>query len=365
MLRILKKKIIFRRYKQVKILSDFNFNLDIHPFFLFNTNELNVYYLIISLIKKIYFYITNNSQPIRVIYFKEVISSLDPKIVISSELSRVSFKVKKYFVNIICLTYQQASYFENMQELTPLIYANEKTDYFFLHSKYYLKFFDFIDTNFLFSGSLKINEKSYQKISNKYDIMFISEFREKELSQNLLSLSNLSDSQNNFKNTISVYVLKLLSEYCLVNDKKIAVALSSNRKDKANSGISKKKEINFFKKYLKNNFHYEDCDSFDLSEKCNLIICLTSNLGPELLMLKKKVLFLNPDFFILNWQILPNKEGPFWYKGSSKNKIFTKIDELLNMNEYDWKDILNKSNLDLNYDFKNTALKNLIVKLLS
>jgi len=157
--------------------------------------------------------------------------------------------------------------------------------------------------------------------------------------------------------------MKILKTYCEKNNKRLCIATTSTREDKIhNSKMKLKDELEFYKRDY-NNFYIENIDSYNLANKSNLIICLTSNLGPELLARKKKVLFLNiHHFFGLNWPFLPNdkEEGAFWYKGQDKEKISNKIDYLINLDERDWLKELEKADFNMPFDPQNNILKKLI-----
>ena len=64
--------------------------------------------------------------------------------------------------------------------------------------------------------------------------------------------------------------------------------MRSNRKDKK---IDRKKEIEFFNENLGNNYSVSDLDSYFASQN-ELVVCLSSNLGIELISRKYKVIFI-------------------------------------------------------------------------
>ena len=147
-----------------------------------------------------------------------------------------------------------------------------------------------------------------------------------------------------FGDVCNIYVLQILNKLEKSLNKKICIALSSNRKDKKEENFSIKGK-DLFSEYLKNYFT-ENLDSNELAEKSNLIICIGSNLGPELLAQGKKVLFLNLNSLTNDWHYFRSFEGPFWYKGKDKAIIEDKIDKLLNLNDVEWKKILEKFRVD-------------------
>ena len=85
-------------------------------------------------------------------------------------------------------------------------------------------------------------------------------------------------------------VLKIINNISKKNKKKICVGLVSNRADKKNK-INRDDEIIYFDRFLKN-YHIQKSDNEILAEKSKLIICMSSNLGIELISKGHKVLFL-------------------------------------------------------------------------
>ena len=146
--------------------------------------------------------------------------------------------------------------------------------------------------------------------------MFISEFRKLDpktinrIKQGYHSYTFANRSiEMNFKDVCTIYVLDIINNFQNRKNIQLSVARSSIRKDK-NNRLSKTDEMKFFNEYL-NNFHVEEIDSFQLAEKSDVIICISSNLGPELLARGKKVLFLNLNSLTHDWPFLPSDEGPF------------------------------------------------------
>ena len=166
-----------------------------------------------------------------------------------------------------------------------------------------------------------------------------------------------------YTDTLEIFILKILNEYCKKNKKSLCVALASNRKEKKNK-MSQEDELKFFNQYL-DNFKTELNNSYEIAEKSNLTICLSSNLGPELLSRGKKVLFLNANTLISDWHFLKKEEGPFWYKGKNKDKIFKKIKFLLSCGSDKWSKIIQKNkSIKMPFDPNNLQLKKLINNLI-
>ena len=163
-----------------------------------------------------------------------------------------------------------------------------KIDFFCVYDEWHKSFFNFYDTNFLITGSVKNNSLPVLEHDKKYDIMIISEFRQKV---NSYHGTNSNVSTMRLSDVCLSFVAKTISEYCIKNDKKATIALASNRKDKKyKSKNFKKEEIEFFNRDIKN-FSLVETDSNLLAAQSDLSICVASNLGFELLSRGKKVLF--------------------------------------------------------------------------
>ena len=104
-------------------------------------------------------------------------------------------------------------------------------------------------------------------------------------------------------------------------------------------------------------------DSYQLAGKSELIVTTYSTLGLELMSRGKKVLFVDPFYFlgghVIN-MLAPSPEGPYWYCGHDSSKIEKKIEYLLNISDEEWKEVTKNSPLNMHYDPGNTKLKKLV-----
>lgn len=356
---MINKKINISLIKKVEILSDIdlkfvNKNISIYKF-----NTIYILYLIKAFILKIFFL---NKNSLKKIYFSLLVKAYAPKIVISNEINKLASNFKKINQNIVSITYQSATHWENEIQKIKIIYSNKNfiTDYFLVYDNYFKIYFNFIKTEIIPIGSIKSNTYKENKKEEIYDLMFISEFRKNE--DLIYKNNNDGAAQKNFKNVITTYLLEIISKYCKLNNKKMVFALSSTRKDKINK-INFQDEINFFKNICGNEISFEkNTNSYDLSTKSKLCICLTSNLGAELLFRHKKILFLNPDYFVLKWPFINSIDGDFWYCGYEEKKIFEKIDDLLNTDKKKWDKILSDNNIINSFDPKNNKIHSILKK---
>ena len=373
---ILKKNISFKNFRNSNfdiVLFDRNYaglNLKGLNTFVYNENDIHLLYLLKSLIN---YFKQKNKLSLKENYFKSLYWDFNAKIAIGHDIESRIFDFKKLSSKTKVIVYQQGFYWPIHQARSAQRFKNFKSDFFLIFDKWHKKIFKGVKTKFIISGSVKNNEikiKDKKSKKKKYDIMYISQFRyldkicltEKKSGYESFVYENHAHAMK-YSDTLEIFILKILNEYCKKNNKILCVALASNRKEKKNK-INKEDELKFYNQYL-DRFNTEANNSFEIAEKSNLSICLSSNLGPELLSRGKKVLFLNANTLISDWYFLKKEEGPFWYKGKNKEKIFKKIQFLLSCSSDKWNKIIKKNkNIKMYFDPNNNKLKKIINRLI-
>jgi surface carbohydrate biosynthesis protein len=286
------------------------------------------------------------------IYLKKLLISLRPKVIIGNNFNQLIFSIKNIYNKAKVVLYLHNRLYEAHFNLLKKLSKKSKIDYFFvcddLHKKRISKF---IKTNFIVNGLTKNNEIKLKKKKKKYDIMFISEYRNSEYTK----------KEKHFY--FMKYIIKNLDHYAFLRKKKIIIALNSSRKEKK---INFNNEINFFTKISKNVLFDIKKNSYELANQSELIVCLNSNLGAELLSRKFKVLFLP---YLYNYGL--NYKNPYFskklffvHRSLDKNFFFKKIDKMLSLNKKKWSDILNKSNIKIMFNKNNTILKKKIFEII-
>ena len=371
-LSILNYKFSFKKNRKVEILlldDDYSsLNFENKKVETINFKEINFYYIFLTLI--CLFFKNIKKLNFKKLYWKLLMDDYDPVVAIGNDVNMRVFSFKEMYPEKKTIAYQLGHYWDIHVERSRELFSGKKCDYFFIFSEWEKKIFNVMKTEFVANGSVKNNEKISRAEEKKYDLMFISEFRkldEKTINKvkkgyHSYTFVNRSHEMS-FKDVCSIYVLNILNKYCNSENKKICVARTSLRKEKINK-ISKIDEMDFFNEYL-DNFSVEDNDSYTLSEKSEVIICIASNLGPELLSKGKKVLFLNVNSLTNDWPFLSTDEGPFWYKGKDQQKILEKIEYMLSLTTDEWKQVLEKSGIKMNYDPGNSKLKKLVNEICS
>tara|TARA_B100001057_G_scaffold491098_1_gene580649 strand:- start:818 stop:1909 length:1092 start_codon:yes stop_codon:yes gene_type:complete len=302
-------------------------------------------------------------------YFKNLVNFFSPKIVLGHEMNSRIFLLKEDFPDLITIVYQLNNYYDYYKDIVPeiinerILKKNFECDYLILKNDISKKYLNFIKSKKIVLGSVKNNEIITKNNSKKkYDIMFISTFR-RSVSQhkglNYIAAMDSNDASNSF-------ICDILGEFAKKNKLKIAVALSSLRKEKKGK-INIIDELNFFKSNIKKFFYEKNLNSYQLAEKAKIIVNVGSSLGVDLFSRGHKVLFFQPIDFMPADIIEPinkqKKTGEYWYRGCDKEIINKKIKNLLKIKSDSWKKIKNDK-LQI-YDPNNITLKKIIHNILN
>lgn len=316
---------------------------------IFNQQEI---YLKIFLKSLFIYFFGKTKKKLKEIYLNEFFLIIRPKIIIGHHYNNLIFKAKKYAPESKIVLYLHTRLYQSQFNYLKKKSQDTHIDYFFvcdgLHKKMLSKYYK---SKFIINGLVKNNEIHLLKKKSKYDILYISEYRNVKYPKKKIHFKYIK------------YIAKVLNQYSIANQKKIAIALNSSRIDK---NIPPKKEINFFKNIAPNLKSLVNTNSYEAGNISELIVCLNSNLGADLLARNKKVLFLpylfnhgeefkNPYF---------NKKIPFVLKSRNKKLIFDKIDYLLKLNKLDWEKKLKKSKIKIIFDEKNLILKKELYKII-
>jgi len=322
-------------------------------------SKINIFCLLKSTFKCLYkLKIKNFITNLKKEYFYNYCKKLNPKIVIGNEIDLQIFKFKKLFPEKISIVFQLSLYKTEYKFLTKQRLDTFKTDYFLVYDQWHKKYFDFFNTKFLTVGSVKANYNIKQNLKKKYDILFISSYRP----------NSHIDPINYYYYSSKVCMVdtylsyKKVADYCDLKSKKLAVALSSNRKEKIHK-INKEDEVKFFDGINKN-YYTEDANCFNLANQSNLIIVTHSTLGVELLNMGHKVLFLNNFSNLGSLHLFEEKPstGKFWINNDQLNGLNEKITDLIEISNEEYESLVKDENIIKYYDKNNSQLINLINK---
>ena len=156
------------------------------------------------------------------------------------------------------------------------------------------------------------------------------------------------------------FTIKTISEYCKKYNKNLFIALRSNREDKKNkAGYTRESELKYFRSLIGDKFEYSNSNSYELANKSNLIVCMSSNLGIELLARNFKVLFLpyHDHFGEEIYPYLPKENNFFVHRNYKKEEIFNKLNNIEHMRQNDWKQKLNSTMSMVKFDLGNKIFK--------
>jgi surface carbohydrate biosynthesis protein len=370
--RLLKKKITISEINQydLMILDDGYANLNFKNICSFKIikNEIFLQSLLRAFLKKIFSLKKISNKSLSYLYLKDLLKTAKPKVIIGHDFKENIFRIKKEFPEIFTIIYQFSDHdILNNKVISKAIGPNLRSDEFncdLYLSKHevFNSIVNFINAKFLIIGSVKNNEMVIKKNDKYvYDIMMISQYRPDVDAFSFNGIYN--PKMLPIMDSALIFVTNILSNFCENKKLKLCIARTSSRKEKQDH-IKKSDEEKFFSKILdQKNFYTEDTDSYQLAYKSKLVVTTYSTLGMELLSRGKKVLFIDPFYFlgghIVN-MLTDQQEGPYWYCGSDAKKIESKIDHLLKISNEEWREILKKSKLKMKYDPGNETLKEII-----
>ena len=214
-------------------------------------------------------------------YCKNYIKYTSPKIIITFIDTNLQFyELKNYFNKISFISIQNGVRVEKNTMFYNKLYIRVKKlkcDYVFVFNKYYIQEYKrIINSNFQILGNFKNNIIKIRKKRTCEGFLFISQFnnsfkKNRNFEKKLMNFLNLYFNNNNIK------------LFILLRNKDLSEA---------------KKEINFYKKILKNRCEFIKTSNSKkpqhILDEFENIICMYSTLGFEAIARKKKVVFFSP-----------------------------------------------------------------------
>ena len=282
------------------------------------------------------------------------ISACSPKVIITFIDNNPSFyELKNLFPHVITISIQNGA--RNSNDLK--IFNRKKNytcDYFFVFSKSHRKFFSkIIKSNYIDSGSLKMNYYNKRNFKRKNEILFISQ---------------TANSAKTIER-IEKYIIKNLINICKRNKIIFNILCKKNIKNILSNEIRDIKPENILES--DGNFF-----SYEIIQKYNLKIFLNSTLGLESLAIGEKSYSIplgcykkHVNKFRLEKKVekfgfplkLP-EQGYCWDNDFIHSRVEQKLVHLFNLKYSRWNRIHNKKKKFMNYDKKNTKLKNILKK---
>ena len=323
-----------------------------------NFNKLNFF----CLIKSLFSFLKSIEQNLsfKEVYLKNLYKLYSPKVAISHHLNKRALLCKYLCPNISTITYQ-FSYINNFATRLLGLDSNidkkyKNCDYFCIYHESDKKIFEkYFKSSYVVTGSIKNNEILLEgkKVKSNY-LTYISEYTPLGL-----------QTKDHYHIKCESFIVKMLSKYCLRKNFILNIALRSDRKDKKYK-LNRLSEINYFKYLIGDNFNYSTKNSYELASESNLIVCLSSNMGIELLARKYKVLFLPYHDEYNKEEIYPyieNLTSPFIHRNYNEEEIINKIDKLIELDFNSWDKTISNCLNPMVYDKKNSILKQKVFNL--
>jgi len=321
---------------QFKNISSFNLN-----------NEINIINLFQAFVFSL-FKFQLNKEIIKNNYYRFLIKSLSPKVVIGHDMNGNLLKIKKLFPDIKSVCYQLGNFWTGEKKFYQKIFKNNKLDYFFVYDERAKKIFSkMIKSKFIVSGSLKNNEIRTNNYKKKYDIMYISQYRLR---------------QKNSERARETEILQFLDSYCLKKNKKLLIALAYN-KFKSKKYKYEKAEIDFINQNCTKYYTEKKTSSYSLADMSKIIVCFYSNLGIELLAKNKKVLFLDLENLYLNTYKKIN--SLYVLNRLNYNNFEKKFKYILSLSKKSWINKIKKDKMKIKFDKDNLIFKKFLLKLIN
>ena len=261
------------------------------------------------------------------IYLCKYIEFVNPKYVINFIDNDVKFYFfKKYFKEIKFISIQNGLRTEINDIFSKDIFVrsnNLACDYYLVFNKNIgKKLSNKINSKYIEFGSLKNNFYSKKKITKKYDILYISQFRNSKFIKYKNKIISMDQWITNHEKKLLNNVLK----YCKNYNKKLSILSTYAR-----SHDLFIKEMNYYKKITKNNSwkiipsqkNSKTTNNYEIVDSCEITLTSWSTLGYESLARGNKVAFFQPKNFFntkgrnFAWPYNVPKKGKF---NSDSNK---------------------------------------------
>jgi len=297
-------------------------------------------------------------------YLKEYIKSIDPKAIITFIDNNINFyelkfkDIKKISVQNGKRTNLPTDMFYNIKKKN---HKKLSCDYIFTQNYPITKFFKkYIKSNYFISGSLKSNETKVNHKNKRFDLVYISTFRNLE-NHFIYKKYDWIKWQN-----YEVNLLKLAKKYCEKNGKRLTII---------GSELDTKSEFLFYKNLLGNNFYLikktQNRNVYKLIDQSKVIFGIDSTLLYEAFGRGLKVGFFSQrgNHFPFNsrkfgWPYKFSSSGNFWSDKINFKTFERVINYLYKVKSSNWKKIcMSFGNNIMVYEKNNKSLTKLLKKI--
>ena len=344
-------KLSFNKIGQKDVLLLYPLKLSsIKSSFYFDNKEINLKYIIKALIKYLRNFFLNHIS-FRNAYFNTIVEQVNPVLAIGHDQDGRIKKFKKHFPKKISMMFQYGAIHNVWKKYFNKFWGNQTVDFFIVFNKAShrkLKSIKKLDCKYLYFGSLRNNEASIKIKKKKYDLMFISDYRD-TFGEGIYDLEIKNQKFNKL-------LLKVIADYCIQRKKKIIVSLVSNRKEKKNWNFLKNlnfriREKNYYQNISKI-FQFNNLNSYECISESRIAICSASTLGLELISRNEKVYFLDGYYNVRKNDYSINKK-----------KIFKDLDKAFKTKKKTFIKKTKKENLII-YDKNNNEFQKYLKKLI-
>jgi surface carbohydrate biosynthesis protein len=324
-------------------------------------NFINVYLVIILFFKKKKFNQIN--------YYSEAIRIVNPKIIITSIDTNISFyKLKNNFPEKKFLSIQNGVRVNNTIKKE----NNLNADVNFCHGYKDINYYKSrINSKIIPLGSIKNNSIPNYKSKKINCLSYISQFREKNENQIMKNLFDNSNDNVIWKDYIhsEKKLIILLNKFCIKNKITLyIVGVSSNPviEKKWYQNLLKKNKLNFvIRKNSNTSYHF--------LQKSRFIVCMHSTLGYEFLARSKKIIFFSrtiKNARVLNheikfgWPYIKSYRGFFYSNMINESELTRMMKNISNCSQKQWlKKISIIKKQIMIYNPNNSILKKKILEL--
>lgn len=326
------------------IFGNHNIHLNFKNINIFYFNKNNIYLDIFfkALLESLK---SMNLRMLKKYYFIKLINQLDCKIAIGDDMSGYIFKFKNLFPTKIAIGYQFGYIYKSYLFFFKNLFRNNCLDYFFClneNQKNLIKQkIPSFKTKFLIGGYLHSNQIKINKKKKKYDVMYVSEFR--NINEKFTGkYADKLRKREIVRRKIQIKMVKKLSKFSKINKLKIVIALVSNRPDKKYfSNYKKNLEINFFNN-INPKFILVNKLSYNLAAECKMVISSLSNLGHELFSRGYKVIFYDNENKNLDNNSFSKGNFNFMHNLNDKETL-KKLTYFFKLNNRDWEKKIEKT----------------------
>jgi surface carbohydrate biosynthesis protein len=276
-------------------------------------------------------------------YFNSYIEKVDPKVLVTfTDNAEIFYQLKKSNRRIkifIQSSWRSADHgiFKKYQKKIKI--KNFHVDHMLVFNQYIgQKYSSFIKGSYKSIGSFRSNLVPIKKRSAKYDIVYISTYRENPYTKKVNKKYNV--------NSIQGQLVKYLLNYSKKNKRKFYIYGKS----------SPIKERAFYEKFLgnkgwtyiaKENVISEQnwiLQTYTFIDQCKLVVSVDSTLAYEAIQRNIKTIFFdikssNNDLKSrkFGWPLKLKREGIFWTSKLSQKSCDQKLHKILNMKDNNWK----------------------------